>query len=430
MRAVLCTQWFPPEKAALLADIAEGLRDEGHQVTVLTGFPNYPLGKVYDGWRQRLWADYPAEGYHVRRVVQYPSHDTSPVRRAASYISFGLAAAVFGWRAIRAADVVYVYHPPLTTALGPWLSRLLGGPPFVLHVQDLWPDSVAAADMLDRRSAPLVVRVLDRACRAVYRGAASVVCIAPTMASLLQNRGVSAARLEVVPNWADEALFHPVERDASVVESLQLTGTTSVMFAGNMGPAQGLGTAIRAAAAVRDLPDFRLVLVGDGVHRPALEELAAQLGADNVVFAGARPLAEMNAVTAAADAQLVILRDLPFLRGTIPSKLGSVLASGLPVVCAAGGDARALVEQAGAGWACAGEDVAALAEAFREVHAASAAELRRRGAAGCSYYRANMAKRRGVARLEAVLRTAARPANDRGDRDLVEDLGRRGRLPT
>ncbi|MGY1719488.1 glycosyltransferase family 4 protein [Blastococcus sp. SYSU DS0552] len=404
----MCTQWFPPEKAGLIADIADGLHAGGHEVTVLTGFPNYPTGKVYDGWRQRPWQNFEWHGYRVKRVVQFPSHDASPARRAASYLSFGLAAAVFGWRDLRSADVVYVYHPPLTTVIGPWLSKISGGAPYVLHVQDLWPDSVVAADMLAPRSAGVVARVLDRVCRVLYRGAAAVVCIAPTMAQMLRDRGTAEDRLDVVPNWADETVFSPTPRDESVAEALGLAGRTSVMFAGNLGPVQGLETAVRAAARVQDLPDFRLVLVGDGVARPDLERLVDELGATNVMFLGSRPLHEMNAITAAADVQLVSLLDRPFLRGTIPSKLGSVMASGLPVICAAGGDARRLVENAGAGWTCESEDVDGLERAFRSVHAASQQERRERGSAGRAYYEATMAASIGVGRIEQILQGAAR----------------------
>lgn len=426
MRAVVCTQWFPPEKAALLADIADGLQARGHEVRVLTGFPNYPTGKVYAGWRQRPWRNYRAHGYRLKRVIQFPSHDASPFRRAASYLSFGIAAAVFGWRDLRWADVVYVYHPPLTTALGPWASRITGGAPYVLHVQDLWPDSIVAADMLTRRSASFVARVLDRVCRTFYRGAAAVVCIAPTMAVLLRERGVAEERLEVVSNWADENVFAPHPRDQALAAELGLEGRTSVMFAGNLGPVQGLDTAVRAAARLKDERDFRLVLVGDGVARPSLEALVEELEADNVVFLGSRPLEEMNAITAAADVQLVSLLDRPFLRGTIPSKLGSVMASGLPVICAAGGDARTLVDESGAGWTCASEDVDGLEQAFRAVCASSHLERRRRGAAGRAHYETNMARSIGVANLERVLERAA--VNDMSTEQGAKKRHRRPRV--
>lgn len=403
LRAVLYSQWFPPEKAGQLTDIADALVARGIDVSVVTGFPNYPTGKIYEGWRQRPWKNYLANGYRVKRVIQYPSHDASAPRRTLSYASFALASTVFGWRALRRADVVYVYHPPLTTALGPWLSRKLGGAPYVLHVQDLWPDSVVAADMLEARTAQWVYGALSHLCNGVYRAAAAVIAIAPTMAELIAARGRMGGSVSVVSNWTDESVFAPGQRSLEVVESLGLRGKTSVMFAGNIGAVQSLETAIRAAAQVKDLGDFRLVLVGDGVRREALEKLAATLEATNVLFLGARPFAEMNAITAAADAQLVILRDRPHLRGTIPSKLASVMASGLPVVCAVEGDARACVETAQAGWTCESDNVEALASVFRAVHAADPAERARRGASGRAFYEREMARSIGVDRIVQIL---------------------------
>jgi colanic acid biosynthesis glycosyl transferase WcaI len=415
LRIVVCSQWFPPEKVPIPADVAAGLVAVGHEVTVLTGFPNYPLGRTFDGWRQRPWATSRTNGYRVRRVVQYPSHDASGLRRAVSYLSFALATAIFAWRELRRADVVYVYGSPVTAALSPWLSRLTGGAPYVVHVQDLWPDSVVAADMAGSRWSPAVLRVLDRLCRTLYRGAAAVVCIAPTMAMLLRQRGVPDERVHTVGNWADEDLFFPVPPDRELALGLGAGDGLTVMYAGNMGPAQGLETAVRAAAQVADLPGFRLLLVGDGLGRPALEALAADAGAGNVVFCGQRPTEQMNAITAAADVQLVILRDLPHLRGTVPSKLGTVMASALPVLVSADGDARALVDAAGAGWTCPAEDVSALAKAFRQIAALSAEDRRRHGAAGRAYYEQHGARAAGMARIGAVLAGAARARHGRNE---------------
>jgi glycosyltransferase involved in cell wall biosynthesis len=210
-----------------------------------------------------------------------------------------------------------------------------------------------------------------------------------------------------VNNWADESVFRPTQRDPGVVDRLGLGGCTSVMFAGNIGPIQGLDTAIRAAAAVKDLSDFRLVLVGGGIAVDSLRALARATQADNVRFVGPLPTEQMNDITAAADAQLVSLQDRPFLRGTIPSKLAYVWASGLPVVCAVAGDARELVERSGGGWTADSDSVDALAAAFRAVHTSSPAERRRRGAAGRSFYEAVMARSIGVARIEEILRAAA-----------------------
>jgi colanic acid biosynthesis glycosyl transferase WcaI len=407
LRVVVLTQWFPPEKTWLPADVARDLARRGHDVTVLTGFPNYPTGKVYPGWRQRPWADYDGVDYRIRRVGAYPSHDNSPIKRSIGYLSFALASTVFGWRLLRRADAVYVYHPPLTSVFGPWLNRVVGGAPYILHVLDLWPDSVVTSDLVNGRARSTVGRILGRACQAAYRRAAGVICIAPTMGGMLAARGVPAAKLHVVLNWADESVFAPASRDDEVAQNLGLAGVFTVMFAGNIGPAQGLDSAIRAAALVSDLADFRLAIVGAGIARASLETLANDVCATNVEFISAQPLESMNAVCHAADVQLVCLRDLEFFRGTIPSKLGAVLASGLPVICAVNGDAGQVVLDAGAGWVCPAEETVQLAAAFRAAHAATATELSSMGVRARAYYERHLSRDVATGRISAVLEASA-----------------------
>ena len=407
MRVVVVSQWFPPEKATIQADIAATLVKQGHEVTVLTGFPNYPSGKIFEGWRQRAWLDQRKDGYDIRRVALYPSHDRSALRRTANYLSFGVASTIFGWKLLRRADVIYIYHPPLTAALGPWISRLLRGAPYVLHIQDLWPESVLETGLLKGRAAAAAGRLLTVACDATYRRAAGIICIAPTMAALLHERGVLQESLHVVPNWADEALFYPSDRDDRVAKEHGLNEHFTVMFAGNIGDIQGLDVAIRAAAAASDLTDFRLVIVGDGVARASLQMLAVELSCENVVFLTSQPVEAMNALSQAADVQLVSLRDLPFLAGTIPSKLGTVLAMGLPVICSVAGDAQQLVKDAGAGWTCAPGDVGSLEKAFREAHASTVTERQGLGASGRLYYSDHLSRNVSTAQIATALGSAS-----------------------
>ncbi len=406
MKIAMVTQWFPPEKAFIPADIARGLAASGHDVTIITGFPNYPLGKIYPDWRQRPWSDDKSQDYRLRRVALYPSHSASAFHRAAGYLSFAATSTVFAWRILRRAEVVYVYHPPLTAAFGPWLSRLLRGAPYVLHVQDIWPDSVLSAGLVRPATASLLRRALEAACSAVYRRADALVTIAPTMSSLLAERGYSPDQLHVVPNWADEEVFHPSEHNDAAAERLKFSGSFIVMFAGNMGDIQALDVAIQAAAKVADLEQFRLVLVGDGVARPSLEQLVSDLAVTNVLLVPSQPFDLMNEITHAADVQLVCLRDLPFLRGTIPSKLGAVMAAGLPVICAVGGDANCIVEDSGAGWTCQPEDIDDLAAAFRSAYDTRTG-LAQRGSAARRYYEAHLSRSHGVAALSSIITAQA-----------------------
>lgn len=409
MRVVVLTQWFPPENAWIPQALAERLVRSGHDVTILTGFPNYPAGEIYAGWRQAPRSVTREHGYRLVRVALYPSHDRSPVRRALNYLSFSASATISGWTILRAADVVYVYHPPLTAVTGAWLSRVLGGAPFVLHVQDLWPDSVISAGLLSGRAALRARALLSRACDAVYGRAAAVVAIAPTMARTLTERGVPADRTHVVSNWADERHFRPEARSESAVAELGASDSFTVMFAGNLGDFQALDVAIRAAARVQDLPDFKLIIVGSGVAEQGLRTLVGDLGLRNVVFLGRRSMDSMSRLTAAADVHLVSLRALPFFEGTIPGKLASLLACGLPVICAIGGDAARVVTAAGCGWTSPPEDLDALELTFRKAHSSTRKQRLDLGRAGRAYYEQHMSQAAGVAALTSILVAAGAP---------------------
>jgi len=176
MRIGVISQWFPPEPAFIPASLAAELAARGHEVRVLTGYPNYPQGTLYPGYRQR-WRQ---ESFHgsavVRRVPLYPSHDGSAVRRSANYLSFAATSSVSALRFLRQVDVLYVYHPPPTAYAAAALLRLVRGIPAVLHVQDLWPDAVVESPM-GGRAAGVLHRVIGPAMRRLYRAAAGIVVI-------------------------------------------------------------------------------------------------------------------------------------------------------------------------------------------------------------------------------------------------------------
>ncbi len=414
MRIGLISHFYAPEPLAIPAGIAAGLRDRGHDVRVLTGFPNYPSGRLYDGYRLRPRRHEVIAGVGVTRVAVYPSHDRSAVRRAANYLSFAAGAATLGLASIRSADLAYVYFSPATAAVPAAVLRALRGTPYLLHVQDLWPEAVLESGMLGSRAARLLgERLLAPACTALYRRAAAVIAIAPTMREQLVARGVRPDRAYVVPNWTDETLFRPVPRDPAAAAELGTAGRFTVMYAGNLGEYQGLETAVAAAARLRDVPAFQLVLAGSGVAERRLRALAASLGAANVRFLPHRPPERMAGLARAADIHLVSLRDLPFFAGTIPSKTQALLAAGLPVIAAVPGDAADLVRRAGAGIVCPPEDVAALEAAFRHAAALPADRLAEMGRRARAYYEENLSMRTAIEEIEMIVRTATGPSRVR-----------------
>lgn len=404
MRILLLSQWFDPEPHLKGLAFARALQQRGHEVEVLTGFPNYPTGKVYPGYRVRPWQRESVEGIRVNRVALYPSHDRSGVRRAASYGSFAASAAALGPWLVRKPDVVHVYNL-VTLAPACLALRLLKGCPFVLDVQDLWPDSVADSGMLGY---PLCLRALGTWCRFAYRRAAHLAVQSPGIRNELARRGIPAGKMSVVPNYCDEASMRPAPRDPELARALGLEGRFVVLFAGTMGIAQGLETVLEAAALVRDsLPDVCLALMGAGVQRDVLERQAREAGLVNVRFLPARPAQEMAPALALADALLVHLKDSPLHRITVPSKTQAYLAAGRPIVMAVAGDAADLVSRASAGILCRPGDAGALAEAIARMRALAPSERERMGQAGARFYREELSLERSVERFESIFTAAA-----------------------
>jgi colanic acid biosynthesis glycosyl transferase WcaI len=406
MKIGIVSQWFRPEPAYLPGDLADELAGRGHEVRVLTGFPNYPEGRIYPGYRQR-WAGPTRDGaITLRRVPLYANHDTSPARRVANYLSFAATSSVAAVRYLAGVDVVYVYLTPATAFLAPALLRKLRGTPVVIHVQDLWPESVTSSALVPQGTpGRLAGRVLHRAMTAVYAMSDAIAVIAPTMRDIVVERGADPATVRVILNWADETLFRPVAATAAARDNIGHRNRCTIMYAGTMGPFQNLEASVRAAAAVADTAD--LVLIGSGIARQPAQTLATDLGADNVRFLDRRPAADMPALYGAADYQLVTLRDLPIFRGTIPSKLQAALACASPVVVSVPGDCAALVENHGIGLACPPDDWRALADRFSQAAKTPPDERTDMARRARALYETTMSRRAGVDQLEDMLTEAA-----------------------
>jgi glycosyltransferase involved in cell wall biosynthesis len=408
VRIGVVSQWYPPEPGFIPASLASELATRGHSVRVLTGYPNYPDGRLYPGYRQRL-SDVTTDGMlALRRVPLYPSHDTSALRRAGNYLSFAAASALAAPRHLGGVDAVYVYHPPATAYAPAALLWLLRRVPAVLHVQDVWPESVTGSSMVrGRRTGRLLGSALGRLMRLIYRSAAGIAVIAPSMRDLVTARGADSDVVRVVLNWTDEELFRAVPPTSSARAAIGHRGRCTVMYAGNIGPFQDLEVAVRAAARTGSAVD--LVIAGSGIHESSVRELASSLGADNVRFLGRRQPEEMAELSAAADFQLVTLRDLPAMRRIIPSKLQSALACSCPVIVSAAGDCAELVVEQRVGFVSPPGDVDALASVFTTAAALPEAERAAMGHRAGQAYRALMSRRAGVDALEDMLSRATSP---------------------
>jgi len=403
MKIGMVTQWYDPEtgSAAIPGSVSRALVALGHEVTVVTGFPNYPTGKLYAGYKMRPLAREQRDGVAVRRIPMYPAHGNSGVRRAAFFVSFMASASSIGAALLRRSDAILVYSTSSTVGVaGVVLKRLLRRP-VVLLVEDLWPDSVIASGLVGDTGAKIAWRSLAWLSKVGYDAADRLAVISPGLRDVLISRGVEPEKVDLVYNWVDESVFRPEPTTASEV-------TFDVMYAGNLGDVQGIEVAIQALALLADRPEIRLRLVGGGVAEKGLRQLVNELAlGDRVLFEGPKPLSEMAVLMADAHAQLICLKDLPLFRATMPSKTQAILACGRPVVVSAPGDVAALVEASGAGEAVPPEDPKLLADALRRMADRSPEEREGLGRAGRAFYEADLCADVGSRRLVQSLETAA-----------------------
>lgn len=400
MRILLLTQWFEPEPTFKGMVFARELAARGHSVQVLTGFPNYPGGRLYPGYKVRPWLREQREGVSIVRVALYPSHDRNALGRAANYLSFAASAAFLGAFLVAKPDVVYVYHPPATVGLAALAISLFRGAPFVLDIQDLWPDSVASSGML---AVPAAISLLASWCRLLYRRAAKIVVLSDGFRGRLIERGVPPSKIEVIRNWCDEASMRQVPAPEP-----ELGAGFNVVFAGAMGLMQGLDSVLDASKiCAADTPEARFVFVGGGIERDRLARRAHAEGLANVLFLPRRPPERMGALFAQADVLLVHLKDDPLFRITIPSKMQAYMVAGKTILMAVAGEAAQLVAEAEAGVTCEPDNPEQIAAAVASLARMPKEELARLGANGARYYADNMSLAIGAARFDRIFRSVA-----------------------
>lgn len=284
-RLIFLTQFYDPEPAYKGQAFAEAVRDLGYDVEVVTGFPNYPGGKVYDGYRIRPLKRSTQNGIRITRLALYPSHGMSKIGRIANYMSFFLSAFLYLCWAARRVNLVYVYNPPLTVGLAAATSQVIHRAPVVVDIHDLWPDTLPATGMI---SNPWVLRWIGKAADWMYSRVQFIILHTQGFRAKLLERGVPEDKMHSVIGWTHEDSL-PIG-DAAQAEGVQrLTSTNGLklLYAGNIGPAQSLESVLDAATKLQDNDKADLVtfcFLGDGISKTSLEQTARDRDLQNVLF--------------------------------------------------------------------------------------------------------------------------------------------------
>ena len=380
MRILFLTDNFPPETNAPATRTFEHARRwvrAGARVTVVTTAPNFPAGKVFSGYRNRLFQREWIDGVETIRVWTYITANQGFTRRTLDYMSFmvtGFLASLF----LPRPDVIVATSPQFFTACAAYVLSLFKFRPFVFELRDLWPDSIVAVGAM-RDSAS--IRALRRLEYFLYRKAARIVSVTHSFKAVLSANGIPGEKIAVVRNGADLRGFIPGEKPDDLERRYGLEGKFVAAYIGTVGMAHGLGTLLDAAERLKANTRIAFVVVGDGAERESLEKEARNRGLSNVTFVGAVGKDEVARYWQLADSALVLLRDRPVFRHVLPSKMFEAMATARPVVLGVLGESAELLDAAQAGVTFPPEDAAALAQTLEALAAAPerAAEMGQRG---------------------------------------------------
>ena len=395
MKILIFSQHFWPESFRINS-VAQALSAAGHEIDVLTGQPNYPLGQTFDGYRAAASGVENFGAVTVHRVPLIPRGRGSAIRLFGNYLSFIVSAVVVGtWRLRgRRFDVVFVYaSSPLLQAMAAVVLARVKRAPLVVWVQDLWPQSLQSTGYVKNE---MMLKAVTAVVSWIY---------ARSDLLLIQSKAFEAPVHALAPP-ATPIRYHPNPGEPELPphhsggnEAYALPAGFSIVFAGNMGTVQALDTVLSAAEQTRDLSDLQWILIGSGQRSEWLAEQVRARNLTHVHLPGRFPAEAMPAILAQASALLVSLVPEPSLALTVPSKVQTYLAAGKPIVASLDGEGARVVEEATAGLTAPAGDAPALAAAIRALHAMPQAVRDQMGANGRRFYAENFAPERLTAAL-------------------------------
>jgi len=351
MKILFLTDNFPPEVNAPASRTFEHCREwanAGHDVTVITCSPNFPKGKVFAGYKNKLWQREIMDGIQVIRVWSYITSNSGIKLRILDYMSY-MVSAIVAAPFVRRADLVIGTSPQFFTACAAYVVSRVKRKPFVFELRDIWPESIKAVGAMKDSA---VIRMLERLELYLYRKADRIVSVTNAFKSTLIDRGVDGGKISVVTNGVDLTRFHPRPKDPELTASLGLEGKFVAGYIGTHGMAHALETILRVAALLRDVPGgdrFRILLIGDGAQKAALEKQASEENLDNLIFVDSVPKDEVVRYWSLLDVSIIHLRKTDLFKTVIPSKLFEGMGMGVPVLHGVAGESAEIVEREGVG---------------------------------------------------------------------------------
>lgn len=400
-RIIFLSQLFDPEYSIKGLSLIRFLREQGYDVEVVTTFPSYPKGECFDGYKPALIKKETVKGVPITRLWSFITPRKSKTARLLNYFSFFITS-TFYLLSTRKADLLYAYHPQVTTGISATILKKLRKTKFITDIQDLWPESLIAEGL---KEYSFLAKIVRRIVNFSIRNSSKVVVLSEGFRSYLLEKGVSEEKVEVIYNWCPEESSFLRQNERGYLLNLN-KGPRSFFYTGNHGRLQALDSIIRAFASFSPC-EATLTLIGEGSEKEHLKELSKKLGAENIEFMNFIPPNKLKRLVENADVMVCHLKDQELFKITIPSKIQAYLSSGKPLLIAAGGEANRLVLDAGAGFGAEPENVDSIKDAIKQAIAAPREDLISKGKSAQSYYHENLsadvAKKKIIEVIEASL---------------------------
>lgn len=402
MRILVFSQYFWPENFRV-NDLVQALQERGHQVTVLTGEPNYPEGRIFPEYVE---SPDRFRRYHESEVIRVPllPRGQAPARLVLNYLSFVLSAGIGApWKLRgRSFDVIFVYQPsPITACLPAIALGRLKGVPVILWTLDLWPETLQAIGVI---RSPRLLAAVGGVVRYIYRHCALVLGQSRAFEENVARYAGSTEKYRYFPQWSEDLFDADGASPEMAVEVQPFAETFNVLFAGNIGDSQDFPAILAAAERLAEDPRIRWLIVGDGRAAESVRaEILARGLEHRVVMLGRHPIERMPAFFAAAGALLVTLKRDPIFAMTIPGKVQTYLASGRPLVAMLDGEGGRVIEESGAGLVAGSGDSEGLAAAVRRLADMSAADRAAMGSKGRAYAATEFGRDRLLTQLEGFI---------------------------
>ena len=388
MKILVVCQYYYPETVRI-TDICEEFVKRGHEVDVVTGVPNYPMGIIFEGYRHGERRNETVNGVNVYRCFTV-GRRSGFIFRILNYYSYAFSSTRYAAKLKKEYDAVLVNQlSPVMMACAGVKYKKKHNKKLVYYCLDLWPESLVAGGV---KRGGIVYRIFNRISAGLYKKADRILVTSKDFITYLENQfGIEADKLSYLPQYAED-MFKPTERVQK--------DTVDLTFAGNIGVMQSVETIIRAAGELKDIDNLRFNIVGDGISLENCKNLAKELAAENVVFHGRKPLEEMADFYKNADAMLVTLADDPLISMTIPGKVQTYMAAGKPVIGAINGETPKVIAEAECGYCSPSGDYLALAENIRKF---IKSDIEMLGKNSSRYYEENFRKDKFIDTLLAEL---------------------------